>query len=488
MTAALQTTNNEWEMTVAYSCETLPLWYPLCISGVVLLTFLISLLVYTILAQKQIHKANLAEKNYSLIQNAKDSAKTERELNDFIAHEVRNPLSAAMSAASFISSAVNEQEPLNTVEDQQAVRDDIAIIESSLQFVNDLLRNMLDFHRAASSELHLESTATDVQRDILEPVAAMLYRRYDNYKVIVDCPKDLCIMTDRLRLKQIVLNLGRNSAKFVETGFVRLKAEVDNDDNMVTLSVEDSGPGIPEEKRRNLYARFQESLDALNQGTGIGLNLCRKLIHLMGGKIWLDESYHSGIEGCPGARFVIELNTPPVFFESCETSTDDGDSLFSIDSDNSQRYTSSHALSCTSSPIKEIPENLSVLFVDDDMVLRKLFARSVTKICPTWTVEEAGNGESALQLADSMHFDLIFLDQYMTSVDKQLLGTETAHALRRKGFEGLICGLSANDNAYSFVKAGADAFMIKPFPCKPEPLTNELRRIFSSKRLETLEV
>jgi signal transduction histidine kinase len=125
-------------------------------------------------------------------------------------------------------------------------------------------------------------------------------------------------MTDRLRLKQIVLNLGRNSAKFVETGFVRLKADVIND--KVTLSVEDTGPGIPEEKRRDLYgARFQEqSLDALNQGTGTGIglkHLCRKLIHLMGGDIWLDDSYHSGIEGCPaGARFVMELNTRPVTF------------------------------------------------------------------------------------------------------------------------------------------------------------------------------
>jgi signal transduction histidine kinase len=273
VTVALQTTNNEWEMMVAYGNETPPVWFSLSVAATVILTFFISFLVYTILTRKQIHKIALAGKNRILIQSAKDSAKTERELNDFIAHEVRNPLSAAMSAASFISSAVNEREPLKTVEDQGAVRGDIAIIEASLQFVNDLLRNMLDFHRATSSELHLELSATDVRRDILDPVAAMLYRRFDNYKVIVDCPKDLYIMADRLRLKQIVLNLGRNSAKFVETGFVRLKADVIDD--KVILSVEDSGPGIPEEKRRNLYGRFQESLDALNQGTGVGLNLCR---------------------------------------------------------------------------------------------------------------------------------------------------------------------------------------------------------------------
>jgi signal transduction histidine kinase/CheY-like chemotaxis protein len=495
VTAALQTTDNEWEMTVAYGNE-FPLWFPLGVLGTVLLAFFISFLVYTLLTQTLIYKKDLAEKNYTLIQNARASAKTEREFNDFIAHEVRNPLSAAMSAASFISSAVNEREPLTMVEDQQAVQDDITIIESSLQFVNDLLRNMLDFHRATSKELHLETTATDVQRDILEPVAAMLYRRYDNYQVIVDCPKDLYIMTDRLRLKQIVLNLGRNSAKFVETGFVRLKAEV-IDDN-VTISVEDSGPGIPEEKRRHLYDRFQESLDTLSQGTGIGLNLCLKLINLMEGKIWLDESYHSGIEGCPGARFVIELNTPPLTLESSDLFMEDGSteeySSMDFDNDNncpqplrSMSSSPQHsALSCTIPVIEELPENLSALFVDDDMILRKLFVRSVKKICPTWTIQEAGNGETALQMAGSKHFDLIFLDQYMTSVDKQLLGTETAHALRGKGFDGVICGVSANDVGHSFIKAGANAFVNKPFPCKAAPLTNELRHILSSKRSEEI--
>ena len=64
------------------------------------------------------------------------------------------------------------------------------------------------------------------------------------------------------------MNLGRNSVKFVETGFVRLQAEV-VDDN-VELSVSDSGPGIPAEKRKLMFNKFQESLDILSQGTGIG--------------------------------------------------------------------------------------------------------------------------------------------------------------------------------------------------------------------------
>jgi signal transduction histidine kinase len=66
-------------------------------------------------------------------------------------------------------------------------------------------------------------------------------------------------------LKQVVLNLGRNSLKFVESGYVRLCAQVV--DGMVELSIEDSGPGIPPEKQGLLFNKFQESLDSLSQGT-----------------------------------------------------------------------------------------------------------------------------------------------------------------------------------------------------------------------------
>jgi CheY-like chemotaxis protein len=82
-----------------------------------------------------------------------------------------------------------------------------------------------------------------------------------------------------------------------------------------------------------------------------------------------------------------------------------------------------------------LPENLSVLFVDDDRILRKLFSRSVAKAAPTWKIQEAANGETALRLVDMESFDLIFMDQYMASTEKQLLGTDTVRALRAKGFK-----------------------------------------------------
>jgi signal transduction histidine kinase len=93
----------------------------------------------------------------------------------------------------------------------------------------------------------------------------MLHHQRSKVKVLLDCPEDLHVYTDRLRLKQIVLNLSRNSTKFVNEGFIRLRATLVN--GLVELSIEDSGPGIPLEKRSHLFSKFQKSLDSLCQGT-----------------------------------------------------------------------------------------------------------------------------------------------------------------------------------------------------------------------------
>lgn len=126
----------------------------------------------------------------------------------------------------------------------------------------------------------------------------------------------------------------------------------------------------------------------------------------------------------------------------------------------------------------------SVLFCDDDNILRRLFARSLQKVLPGWTIREASNGETAIRLVESNEhqFDLIFMDMYMASVEKQLLGTETVVALRERGVECKIVGLSANDKETEFLAAGADAFVFKPFPTEKKALTKELCRVLYSER------
>jgi CheY-like chemotaxis protein len=317
---------------------------------------------------------------------------------------------------------------------------------------------------------------------------------------------------DRLRLEQIILNLALNATKFVDSGFIRFRAGVIN--GKVCLFVEDSGSGIPPEKRGRLFEKYEESFDVLNQGTGIGLYICKNLSNLMGANIWLDETYDSGVPGCPGARFVIDLNQPPICMdllerqkkyeetpEIAEMVDPDTESTESthVDLENGVVSTSEevtctlcHGSSTTLNSFlsverdAELPECLSVLFVDDDATLRKLFMRSLRRVAPKWKVDQAPNAETALEMVACNTYNIIFIDQYMASNEKQLLGTESVPLLREKaGVACLICGLSANDMEKQFIEAGANSFILKPFPCAKDALQIEILRVLRVGKIRT---
>ena len=400
----------------------------------------------------------------------------ERELNDYIAHEVRNPLSSALAALNFVNSKALDPNHVPNLEHRKALKEDLDVMEASLQFINELLRNMLDLHRSSAEHgMKLTLGPVDILKDVFEPISSILFMRGAKVDIVVDCcPKTLCVESDRMRLKQICLNLAANSSKFVQHGYIRLHAESIADNTNVCLHIEDSGPGIPPEKRDKLFTKFQESLDVLNQGTGIGLAVCKNLSLLLGANLFLDNTFQSSIEDCPGTKFTLQLNKPPL----------DLDQTTDIRPDEPGDLTDSARNVLLR---RELPESISVLFVDDDMVLRKMFGRTLKHVAPNWHILEASNGETALRIVGEESFDVIFIDQYMASVEKQLLGTETVQAMRAKGVTSLICGLSANDLHQQFLDAGANAFMLKPFPCQKEALELELLDIFDNGTPKELE-
>jgi signal transduction histidine kinase len=230
------------------------------------------------------------EKAALILDNAKQSAKSERELNDFIAHEVRNPVAAAMAACSLVQRTTNMDHSKLEETSWNIVKGDVQVISNALFFINDLLRNMLDMHRATSQQLvvNLVSVDTGILHDILEPVQSILYLREQSVHVHIECGNDIFAIADKLRLKQVLINLGRNSTKFVQKGFIRFCAKKvtinnnndinptndstnddddDNDNELIEFAVEDSGPGIPIEKRESMFRKYQDSLDGLAQGT-----------------------------------------------------------------------------------------------------------------------------------------------------------------------------------------------------------------------------
>eukprot|EP00535_Pseudo-nitzschia_heimii_P013358 CAMPEP_0197198578 /NCGR_PEP_ID=MMETSP1423-20130617/33441_1 /TAXON_ID=476441 /ORGANISM="Pseudo-nitzschia heimii, Strain UNC1101" /LENGTH=958 /DNA_ID=CAMNT_0042652413 /DNA_START=41 /DNA_END=2913 /DNA_ORIENTATION=+ len=546
----LDIANRQWTVTIIdeHDVDKSRWGYITLISSVVFMTF-VCLATRVVIQDKRnrmyskLRAEAAAERNALVLENANKAAQTERELNDFLAHEVRNPLSAAMAATTFLKTELDRNSKCNRdfnshfqdgnyddfvdegeksgIPDDEAdgtaprlvqAREDIRVVDHALRFINELLRNMLDMHRASSGKMLVKFAPVDLLRDVLEPVAGMLHRgaegRVGNGKgdekvqVVVDCPEDIVVETDLLRLKQVVLNLGRNSVKFINEGFIRLRAEVVdadmNDDRTrfrddfendldlepggsgpktVRIYVEDSGSGIPEEKRESLFAKYQESLDLLSQGTGIGLHLCKNLVELMSGKISLDNEYDSGIPGNPGARFVVDLQSAPldtsIIAMPMMGAIAEGTTHVNF-SDDTNAVPKHSVHFNIDDDLPELPKVLNVLFVDDDRVLRKLFGRTIKMVAPDWIIREAANGETAILLAQEEEFDIIFCDMYMASVEKQLLGTETVAELRSNGCKSRICGLSANDKEMEFLEAGADSFLFKPIPCEARVLRKTL--------------
>ena len=152
----------------------------------------------------------------------------------------------------------------------------------------------------------------------------------------------------------------------------------------------------------------------------IGFVPHRKLLGLyIDAELYLDDKFESGVPNWPGTRFVLQLSQTPMGVEnqvdgSMQFSIRDP-SLRDIHSKNVKDASRSERLvySIRESYREDLPEDLSVLFVDDDSILRRMFSRLLNNAAPTWTIHEASNGETALRILDDQSFDIIFVDQYM---------------------------------------------------------------------------
>ena len=106
------------------------------------------------------------------------------------------------------------------------------------------------------------------------------------------------IDTDDSRLRQVLINLIVNATKFTSEGSIVLRLErCDGDRNMALFSVTDTGCGIPIEKQKLIFERF-EKLNDFVQGTGLGLSICLLIMKRLKGRICMDESYTKGARFC----------------------------------------------------------------------------------------------------------------------------------------------------------------------------------------------
>jgi signal transduction histidine kinase/ActR/RegA family two-component response regulator len=379
-----------------------------------------------------------------------NSAKT-----DFLAnmsHEIRTPLNAIHGLVHLLG----RSEPLTT---QQ--RTFILHLQSSSQALFDLINDILDISKIESANFKLEETAFPLLQMIEEAHQILQIKaREKGISFIMDIAamEGLVFIGDKVRLRQVLINLLTNAIKFTSQGSVTLRAYIRLQDNRLVFEVSDTGIGISSDKLHKIFGKFSQADQSITKhfgGTGLGLHISRQLVQLMQGCISVSSE-----EG-KGSTFSVELplRLTERSINSPVTETDQ---------------------------IKTI-RNQSVLLVEDqesNILVASLIMEEMGIHC-----EVARSGREALAMLRQKRFDIILMDVQMPGMD----GIETTRCIRQMEKENswrcaCIIGLSAHaitEYRDRSLAAGMDGFLTKPFQvedlyqllsrCRPEIVTGTNR-------------
>lgn len=234
------------------------------------------------------------EESESALREAKDRAEESSRLKSaFLAnmsHEIRTPLNAIVGFSDVLASGGT------SVDEQQGYVD---IIKTNSDLLLRLINDILDVSRLEADRVTFTIEKCDVVPLCQQVLASVSQARKSENKYIFECDREsVDLRTDTQRLQQVIINLLSNADKFTRNGKITLKLEVDDEKRVATFSVSDTGTGIPLEKQKLVFERF-EKLNEYVQGTGLGLSICKLTVEKWGGEIWVDPGY------ADGARFVF---------------------------------------------------------------------------------------------------------------------------------------------------------------------------------------
>lgn len=207
-----------------------------------------------------------------------------------MSHEIRTPLNAIVGFSSVLVS--DDSSPA-----EKAQYCDI--IQKNSDLLLHLINDILDISRMESGKIKFVWEECDVVELCQTALSTAEYGRKTSALFLFETPvASLVIKTDAQRLKQVLINLLSNAAKFTPSGSIKLAIAIDKQHQQLELSVSDTGCGIPSDKSDRVFERF-EKLNEYSQGTGLGLAINRLIVENLGGKIWVDKDYTEG------ARFVF---------------------------------------------------------------------------------------------------------------------------------------------------------------------------------------
>lgn len=271
--------------------------YMLLFIGNAVAILLVLVLFYT-LAQAKKRTMRLTMKNIQLEKarlKAEESDRNKTAFMQHVSHEVRTPLNAVAGFAQLLTTP-------GMAEDKESVKEMKDYIINSSATMKEILNDIMELAAIDDNNITLNNEPVNINNFCRELIESVKPRCPEGVTLVFDSntDDDSTITTDRKRLSQIINNLLTNAEKHTEKGHITLEANKSEDN--ISLSVSDTGCGIPEEMREYIFEKFSK-LDSFKQGFGLGLGISRDLARLMGGDLTLDASYTDG------ARFVLSLKT-----------------------------------------------------------------------------------------------------------------------------------------------------------------------------------
>ena len=351
-----------------------------------------------------------------------------------MSHEIRTPLTAIIG---FAKTLLDDR--LSKHRKDKAIRTILRNGEHLLGIINDIL----DLSKIEANKLDIEKTEFslfDIFNDVNNILRDQAAEKGIEYNFNFTYPLPARIVSDPVRLKQILLNLCSNALKFTEQGFVHVNVRYDRFNYKLVVDVNDSGIGMTEEQQGKVFQSFTQADISTTRkfgGTGLGLPISQQLAEKLGGDIVV--SSRPGEGSCFSLTICLRESSDAVLLYKKPDSHKTSSAVQQIAMENSVE--GSILL------VEDMPDNQELI----SFLLEDMGAIVVT----------VSNGQEALEITRDNVFDLVFMDMQMPVMS----GLEALTKMREADYQAPVVMLTANamqDEQEKCFQAGCNGFLVKP--------------------------